>query len=242
MNPTIEAFFDEATFTVTYVVSDPATAKTAIIDPVLDFDPKSGRTTTASADKVIAHVRDNGLDVDWILETHVHADHLSAAPYIKHEVGGQIGIGDQVPTVQGIFKKVFNEDDSFAIDGSDFDALFAAGDSIHLGNVSGEVLHTPGHTPGSTCYAISTEQGENTLLFSGDTLFPGGPGRSGSPELFLQEVQSITGRLFPLPDKTAVMPGHGDDTTIGTAKHEYGIFASKQHADDLHGNVAWLED
>mgnify|MGYP000333162692 FL=1 len=228
MNPTIEAFFDEATFTVTYVVSDPATAKTAIIDPVLDFDPKSGRTTTASADKVIAHVRDNGLDVDWILETHVHADHLSAAPYIKHEVGGQIGIGDQVPTVQGIFKKVFNEDDSFAIDGSDFDALFAAGDSIHLGNVSGEVLHTPGHTPACVSYHFGDAG------FVGDTMF--------MPDYGTARCDFPGGDALTLYQSTQDILSLPDDTRIFTC-HDYGAegrdFAwestvAEQKADNIH--------
>ncbi|MBT6681879.1 MAG: MBL fold metallo-hydrolase [Chloroflexi bacterium] len=168
-----------------------------------------------------------GTNVQSILITHNHMDHLAGfdAVFSAHTVGVSIGTAD-----------------AGTLDGKGITEWIPDSENISVGELKIRPIHTPGHTPGSTCYAISTEQGENTLLFSGDTLFPGGPGRSGSPELFLQEVQSITGRLFPLPDKTAVMPGHGDDTTIGTAKHEYGIFASKQHADDLHGNVAWLED
>jgi glyoxylase-like metal-dependent hydrolase (beta-lactamase superfamily II) len=116
-------------------------------------------------------------------------------------------------------------------------------DEIDLvGELKIRAIHTPGHTPGSTCYVVSTEQGEHTLLLSGDTLFPGGPGRTGSPELFRQEVQSITSRLLTLPNHTIVLPGHGEDTTIAKSKDEYGVFAAKTHDEDLHGNVAWLED
>jgi glyoxylase-like metal-dependent hydrolase (beta-lactamase superfamily II) len=166
-------------------------------------------------------------DVAAILITHNHMDHLAGfdAVFCAHNVPVSIG----------------------TMDGESLDGKgvtdWAPGPNINVvGQLKIRAIHTPGHTPGSTCYAIDTEQGEHTILLSGDTLFPGGPGRSGSPELFRQEVQSITGRLFPLPDHTVVMPGHGADTTIAQAKNEYGIFAAKRHDEDLHGNVSWLED
>jgi glyoxylase-like metal-dependent hydrolase (beta-lactamase superfamily II) len=147
MTPTIQAFFDEATNTVTYVVSDPQGTSCAVIDSVLGFDYASGRTDTRAADAVIAHVRAQGLRLDWVLETHVHADHLSAAPYLQEALGGQLGIGSQITTVQETFGKVFNEGTRFARDGSQFDRLFQDGDSFMIGQMRADVLHTPGHTP-----------------------------------------------------------------------------------------------
>ncbi|MDP6822837.1 MAG: MBL fold metallo-hydrolase [Dehalococcoidia bacterium] len=166
-------------------------------------------------------------DVKAILITHNHMDHLAGFDTVfgAHDVPVCIGTAD-----------------GDSLDGKGVGEWIAGPDIHHVGELKIRAIHTPGHTPGSTCYAIDTEGGEHTLLLSGDTLFPGGPGRTGSPELFTQEVQSITGRLFPLPDHTVVLPGHGADTTIGIAKHEYGIFASRGHAEDLHGNVTWLGD
>ncbi|MEE4345691.1 MAG: MBL fold metallo-hydrolase, partial [Paracoccaceae bacterium] len=139
MTPDVKAFFDEATNTVSYVVKDPAGSACAIIDSVLDFDYASGRTDTKSADEIIAHVRAEGLDVQWLLETHVHADHLSAAPYIQERVGGKIGIGDRIKIVQDTFGKVFNEGTEFQRDGSQFDRLFEEGDSFMIGQLRGDV-------------------------------------------------------------------------------------------------------
>ena len=144
--PEVAAFFDEATFTVTYVVSDPSTSRAVIIDPVLDYDPASGRTATTSADQVIAHVRENALTIDWVLETHVHADHVSGAPYLKETLGGRTAIGRNVTAVQTTFKKIFNLHD-LKTDGSQFDHLFEDGESFDVGRIGAEVLATPGHTP-----------------------------------------------------------------------------------------------
>lgn len=165
--------------------------------------------------------------VKAILITHNHMDHLAGfdAVYESYPVAVSIGSAD-----------------SESLDGKGITERIPGPEPIPVGELRIRPVHTPGHTPGSTCYVVDTQQGEHTLLFSGDTLFPGGPGKSGSPELFQQEVQSITGRLFPLPDHTVVMPGHGDDTTLATAKHEYGIFASKVHPEDLYGDVTWLGD
>ena len=165
MSPDVTAFFDEATNTVSYVLREPQGRSAAIIDSVLDFDQASGRTDTASADRIIAFIRDEGLKVDWILETHVHADHLSAAPYLQDELGGKIGIGDQITVVQDTFGKVFNEGTEFQRDGSQFDALLKEGDSLHIGQMRLDVLHTPGHTPACMTYVIGD------AAFVGDTLF-----------------------------------------------------------------------
>lgn len=160
----IRSFFDPATFTVTHIVSDPATRRAAIIDSVLDYDPKSGRTSRESADKAIAHVRQAGLTVDWLLETHAHADHLSAAPYLKQQLGGQIGIGAHIRQVQGVFKDIFNAKD-MNTHGAEFDRLFEDGEHFQIGTLSVEVMHTPGHTPACLTYIIGED------AFVGDTLF-----------------------------------------------------------------------
>ncbi|MEZ5668248.1 MAG: MBL fold metallo-hydrolase [Alphaproteobacteria bacterium] len=165
MNPTVKAFFDEATFTVSYVVSDPEGRKCAIVDSVLDYDPKAGRTATASADAVIAYVRANNLEVEWILETHAHADHLSAAPYLKKTLGGRTAIGEHIRTVQDTFKKVFNAEAGFRTDGSQFDHLFRDGETFRIGGLEGRVMHTPGHTPACITYVIGD------AAFVGDTMF-----------------------------------------------------------------------
>ncbi|MDY0073955.1 MAG: MBL fold metallo-hydrolase [Thauera sp.] len=160
----IQSFFDPATFTVTHVVADPASARAAIIDSVLDYDPKSGRTRHDSADAVIAHVRAAGLQVDWLLETHAHADHLSAAPYLQRELGGKIAIGAHIREVQEVFKGIFNAKD-LNTSGVDFDRLFADGERFAIGTLEVEVLHTPGHTPACLSYIVGDD------IFVGDTLF-----------------------------------------------------------------------
>ena len=161
---TIRSFFDPATYTVTHVVSDPATKRAAIIDSVLDYDPKSGRTATRSADAVIAHVREAGLTVDWHLETHAHADHLSAAPYLKAQLGGRIAIGEHIRDVQRVFKGLFNAAD-LRTDGGEFDHLFQDGETFAIGQLQARVLHTPGHTPACVSYVVGRD------AFVGDTLF-----------------------------------------------------------------------
>ncbi len=143
MTPIVKAFFDPETNTVSYLVQEPEGTACAIVDSVLDFDHASGRTKTDSADQIVAYVRDNELRVEWILESHVHADHLSAAPYLQQELGGKIGIGEQIVTIQETFGKIFNEGTEFQRDGSQFDALFRDGDSFHVGQMRGDVFHTP---------------------------------------------------------------------------------------------------
>ncbi len=224
MKAEVTAFFDEATFTVTYIVKDPNSSSVAIVDSVLDFDYASGRTDTRSADAVIDHVRKHDLRVEWILETHVHADHLSAAPYIQQQVGGKIGIGENIRVVQDTFGKVFNEGTEFQRDGSQFDALFKEGDSFHIGQMRGDVLHTPGHTPACLTYVV----GE--AAFVGDTLFMPDFGTArcdfpgGSADTMWDSIQKI----LALPDETRIFVGHdykaeGRDeyaweTTVGAQK------------------------
>ena len=162
--PTIQSFFDADTFTVTYVVADPVLKRAAIIDSVLDYDPKSGRTSHTNADLVIAYVQQNGLTVDWLLETHAHADHLSAAPYLKQQLGGKIAIGQPICQVQAVFKKVFNAED-ISTEGTEFDYLFADGENFKIGEVRVKVMHTPGHTPACMTYVMGQD------VFVGDTLF-----------------------------------------------------------------------
>jgi len=162
--PTIRSFFDPATFTVTHVLSDSATRCAAIIDSVLDYDPKSGRTSHSNADKLIAYVLESGLKVDWILETHAHADHLSAAPYLKEKLGGRIAIGRDICAVQAVFKKVFNAPD-MDTNGADFDHLVDDGDVLRVGELQLTALHTPGHTPACMTFVCGLD------AFVGDTLF-----------------------------------------------------------------------
>lgn len=165
----VEGFFDPATWTVSYLLLDTATRRCALIDTVLDYDPKSGRTNTATADRLAARVQSLGARVDWLLETHVHADHLSAAPYLKERLGGHVAIGDQVTRVQNVFGKLFNAGPGFRTDGSQFDRLFADGDVFALGELSVRVMHTPGHTPACVTYVV--DDGAQQAAFVGDTLF-----------------------------------------------------------------------
>jgi glyoxylase-like metal-dependent hydrolase (beta-lactamase superfamily II) len=224
MNPEVTAFFDEDTFTVTYVVRDPNSLKCAIVDSVLDFDYASGRTDTGSADAVIAFVREKGYQVEWLLETHVHADHLSAAPYLQRELGGKIAIGENIRIVQDTFGKVFNEGTEFQRDGSQFDALFKQGDSFHIGQLRGDVLHTPGHTPACLTYVIGD------AAFVGDTLFMPdfGTARCDFPGGSAEQMWDSVQRILSLPDQTRIFVGHdykaeGRDTyawetTVGEQK------------------------
>ena len=224
MRPAVHAFFDEATNTITYVVREPEGRACAVIDSVLDFDYASGRTDTRSADAVIAFIRDEGLDLHWILETHVHADDLSAAPYIQQRLGGKIGIGERITVVQNTFGKIFNEGTEFQRDGSQFDQLFHEGDSVMIGQMRADVLHTPGHTPACLTYVIGD------AAFVGDTLFMPDFGTArcdfpgGSADMLWNSIQKI----LTLPEDTRIFVGHdykaeGRDqyaweTTVGAQK------------------------
>lgn len=202
--PEIQGFFDDATSTISYVCTDPETRRCALIDSVLDYEPNAGRTNTDSADKLVQYVRDHDLTVEWLLETHVHADHLSAAPYLQARVGGKMAIGANITTVQDVFGKIFNAGTEFQRDGSQFDRLLGDEDTFYLGNIPARAIHTPGHTPACMTYVIGD------AAFVGDTIFmpdfgtarcdfPGGDARS----LF----RSVR-RIFALPDETRLFMCH----------------------------------
>ena len=221
----VKTFFDEPTFTASYVVHDPATHKAAIIDSVCDFDQPSGRTSFASADAIIAYVETTGLSVDWILETHAHADHLSAAPYLKDKLGGKIAIGEKIKAVQSVFAKVFNESDDFPCDGSQFDNLFEDGDSFTIGSIRAIALHVPGHTPADMAYIIGD------AAFVGDTMFMPdyGSARADFPGGDARQLFKSIRRLMQLPAETRVFLCHDYkapqrdefiwETTIGAQQH-----------------------
>ena len=226
--PNVKAFFDEATFTVSYIVSDPATRKAAVIDPVLDFDAASGRTATKSADNVIEHVREHGLDVDWILETHVHADHLSGAPYVQEQLGGQTAIGAGVTSVQKTFKDIFNAAD-LAADGSQFDRLFTEGDTFAIGEIEARVIATPGHTPACVTYVIGDSAYVGDTLFMPDfgtarTDFPG-----GSAQLLYQSIRKI----LALPEDTRLFMCH-DYKAPGREVYAWETTVAEQRDHNVH--------
>ena len=229
MGPDITSFFDEATNTISYIVCDPNGSACAIIDSVLDFDFASGRTDTKSADKLINFVKENKLDVQWLLESHVHADHLSAAPYIQMEVGGKIGIGSHITDVQETFGKIFNEGTEFQRDGSQFDKLFVEGDTFHIGQLRGDVLHTPGHTPACMTYVIGD------AAFVGDTLFMPDFGTArcdfpgGSSENLFASIQKI----LTLPDATRIFVGH-DYKAPGREHYAWETTVGEQKKKNIH--------
>ncbi len=202
--PHVTTFFDPDSNTFSYVVREPDGPACAIIDSVLDFDYSSGRTARESADKVIAHVREHGLKVEWIIETHVHADHLSAAPYIQDALGGKIGIGAEVITVQDVFGKIFNEGTEFQRDGSQFDALFVDGDTYEIGSMKAFTIATPGHTPACMTHVIGD------AAFVGDTLFmpDSGTARADFPGGDARQLFHSTRKILSLPDETRLFMCH----------------------------------
>lgn len=221
MTPLVKTFFDEPTFTFSYVVSDPETKRCAIVDSVLDFDYAAGKTDTASADKIVDYVKAEGLTVDWILETHVHADHLSAAPYLKDKLGGQLSIGEHITTVQNVFGKAFNEGSAFQRDGSQFDHLFKDEEQFKIGTIEARAMHTPGHTPACMSYLIGD------ALFVGDTLFMPdyGTARCDFPGGDAHTLFISVQKIFSLPDETRMFMCHDykapgrdhylNETTVG---------------------------
>ena len=200
----IESFFDEATNTVSYIVFDRSTHACAVVDSVLDYDPKSGRTSTASADRIIARVRELGARLEWILETHVHADHLSAAPWIKQQLGGRLGIGEHIVTVQQVFGTLFNAGTEFERDGSQFDHLFRDGETFTIGSLQARALHTPGHTPACMSYLIED------AAFVGDTLFMPdyGTARCDFPGGDARTLYRSIRTLLALPPETRLFMCH----------------------------------
>lgn len=229
MTPLIKAFFDNATNTVSYVVQEPNGQTCAIIDSVLDYDAAAGRTDTTSADAIIEWIKAQDLHVAWILESHVHADHLSAAPYLQDALGGKIGIGEQITVVQNTFGKIFNEGTRFQRDGSQFDALFEDGDSIHVGQMRVDVMHTPGHTPACLTYVIGD------AAFVGDTLFMPdfGTARCDFPGGSATDLFNSIQKILTLPDETRVFVGH-DYKAPGREDFAWETTVAEQKALNVH--------
>ncbi len=227
--PFVKAFFDEATFTVSYVVSDETTKSCVIIDSVLDYDHASGHTSTKSADDVIHYVQSEALSVEWILETHVHADHLSAAPYLKKALGGKIVIGDNITTVQNTFGKLLNAEPQFARDGSQFDHLVHEGDQLTFGQQRVEVLHTPGHTPACVTYVIGD------AAFVGDTLFMPdyGTARCDFPGGDAATLYRSIQKIFALPESTRLFMCH-DYKAPGREEYIWETTVAEQKANNVH--------
>lgn len=237
MTPDVKAFFDEATNTISYVIADPESRHCAIVDTVLDFDPKSGRTDTHSADLIIAYVKEQGLEVDWIIETHAHADHLSAAPMIQKALGGKTAIGGHIKDVQKIFKEVFNFEREFQPNGAQFDHLFRDGETFKIGGLSARAMHTPGHTPACMTYMI-----EDTA-FVGDTLFmpdfgtaradfPGGDAR-----IMYQSIQKI----LALPPETRLFMCH-DYKAPGRDVYAWETTVAEERERNIHVGAGASEE
>ena len=235
--PMIRSFFDEPTNTATYVVWDPATRKAAIVDSVLNFDAAAGRTNTASADAVIAYVREHGLSVDWLLETHAHADHLSAAPYLQKALGGQLAIGRDIIRVQNVFGKIFNAGTDFERDGSEFDHLFDDGDRFTIGDIEAIALHVPGHTPADMAYVIGD------AVFTGDTLFMPdyGTARADFPGGDARQLFRSIRRLMQLPDETRLFLCH-DYKAAGRDRYVWETTVGAQRVGNVHVHEGVDED
>ena len=234
-NPEVISYFDPDTFTGTHIVIDPQSNKCAIVDSVLDYDPSNGRTSTASADKVVEEVLKRGLELEYLIETHAHADHLSAAPYLQSKLGGKIAIGEHIDRVQQTFGKIFNAGSDFATDGRQFDLLFADGDSYQIGSLEGRVIHTPGHTPACTTHVIGD------AAFVGDTLFMPdyGSARCDFPGGDAGTLYDSVQKLFTLPDQTRIFLCH-DYLPEGRTEYllETTIAAQKEHNIHVHQGIS----
>jgi glyoxylase-like metal-dependent hydrolase (beta-lactamase superfamily II) len=235
--PEVTAFFDEATNTVSYAVVDPATKRCALVDSVLDYDPASGRTDKHSAERMVAFVKEHGLEVAWLLETHVHADHLSAAPYLKQQLGGTLAIGRNITVVQDVFGKIFNAGTEFQRDGSQFDRLFADGDRFRLGTLDGRVLHTPGHTPACLTYVIGD------AAFVGDTLFMPdfGTARCDFPGGDARQLYRSIRKIFALPDATRLFLCH-DYKAPGREEYRWETTVGEEKRQNVHVHEGVSED
>lgn len=227
--PEVAAFFDEATFTVSYVVHDPATKEAAIVDSVLDYDPAAGRTSFDSADQIIAFVTSHNLKVKWLIETHAHADHLSAAPYLQEKLGGKLAIGAQIVRVQDVFGKLFNAGTEFQRDGSQFDHLFADGDRFTIGQIEAIALHVPGHTPADMAFVIGD------AAFVGDTIFMPdfGTARADFPGGDARQLFSSIQRLLSLPEQTRIFLCH-DYKAPGRDTFAWETTVGEQRRSNVH--------
>jgi glyoxylase-like metal-dependent hydrolase (beta-lactamase superfamily II) len=236
-HPEVKAFFDDPSNTFSYVVWDPDTLRAAIIDSVLDYDPASGTTRCDGADRIIAFVREKGLECEWIIDTHVHADHLSAAPYLKEALGGKLGIGEHITTVQNTFGKLFNAGTAFARDGSQFDHLFRDGETYRVGNLEAVAMHTPGHTPACMTHVIGD------AAFVGDTIFMPdyGTARCDFPGGDAHTLYNSIQRLFALPDATRVFLCH-DYKAPGREEFVYETSIGEQKRANVHVHTGVSED
>ncbi len=227
--PEVTGFFDDGSNTISYVVKDPTSAACALVDSVLDFDMASGRTNFEQADKLLAHVEERELEVEWILETHVHADHLSAAPYLRDKTGAKIGIGSNICDVQKIFGKIFNAGTEFQMDGSQFDQLFDEGDTFNIGALTGKVLHTPGHTPACMTYVIGNAG------FVGDTLFMPdfGTARTDFPGGSAEELFQSIWKILQLPEDTRLFMCH-DYKAPGRDEFAWETTVGEQRRANIH--------
>ncbi len=228
VQPEVSAHFDEATNTISYIVKDPGSPHCAIVDSVMDIDYAAGRITYDHADKLIAEIESRGLTLDWIIETHVHADHLSAAPYIQAKLGGKIGVGEKIMVVQETFGKVFNEGTEFQRDGSQFDALFKDGDTYMVGNMQGFAMYTPGHTPACMVHVMGD------VAFAGDTLFmpDGGSARADFPGGDAGQLYDSIQKVLSLPDETRLFMCHDYGPNGRAIQWETTVAAQK--ADNIH--------
>ena len=229
MKPEVKTFFDEPTNTASHVVSDPATGHCVVIDSVMGFDAPSGRTDSAPADQIIAHIKENGLTLDWVLETHVHADHLSGAPYLKEQLGGRIGIGSHINDVQSVFKTVFNAEPSFSTDGRQFDHLFADEERFQVGEIEAWAMETPGHTPACVTYVIGD------AAFIGDTMFMPdfGTARADFPGGDAAALYRSIRRILSLPPETRLFMCH-DYKAPGRDQFAWETTVAEQRADNVH--------
>ncbi|HLS87303.1 MAG TPA: MBL fold metallo-hydrolase [Burkholderiales bacterium] len=236
MKPRVQPFFDPATWTISYVVYEREGSPCAIVDSVLDYDPRSGRTATDSADAIAAFVRERQLSVEWILETHAHADHLSAAPYLRRQLGGKIAIGEAIRTVQGVFKKVFNLEPEFRLDGSQFDHLFADGETFRIGALEASAMHVPGHTPADMAYRVGD------AVFVSDTLFMPdvGTARADFPGGDARTLYRSIRRLLSLPGETRLFMCHDYPPEGRDVQWETTVAA--QRAGNIHVRDGVTED
>jgi glyoxylase-like metal-dependent hydrolase (beta-lactamase superfamily II) len=234
LNPIVHGIFDASTWTVTYVVYEKEGSACAIIDSVLDYDPKSGRTSTESADKVIALVQEKKLSVQWILETHAHADHLTAAPYLKAHLGGQTAIGDHITSVQHVFKGVFNLEASFQEDGTQFDHLFNVDEVFAIGNLTAKALYVPGHTPACVAYQVGD------AVFVGDTLFMPdvGSARCDFPGGCAKTLYASARKLLSLPASTRLFMCHDYPPETRDVKFETTVAEQRAHNIHLHDGIS----
>ena len=237
LQPEIKAFFDQDTSTLSYVAHDPETLSAVIIDSVLDYDQNSACTSTTSADRILTYVSLQKLNVEWILETHIHADHLTAAPYLKAALGARIGIGARVREVQKSFKTIFNSDASFATDGSQFDHLFEDGETFPIGSIEGRTLHTPGHTPACLTYLIGS------AAFIGDTLFAPdyGTARCDFPGGDAKQLYRSIQKFFQLPDETRLFLCHDYQLKGRELIWETPLADQKLHNIHIHSGVSEAE-